>query len=75
MNTDNIRVGTVAYHKLGDIGRDEDFFAVTGEDADNYYGNWLTGLGFVNVRFPKATTRELTDAERTMLAGQSVVIA
>lgn len=75
MNTDKIRVGTVAYHQLGDIGRDDDFFVYHDETADDYIGNWLTGLGFVNVRFPKATTRELTADERAALEASSVVIA
>ena len=64
------RKGTKAFAKLGDISRDEeDFFCIdvneytTPEDDENYYGHWVTGFGFYNVRFPKETSRELTDEE------------
>jgi hypothetical protein len=33
------------------------------EDDENYYGAWITGIAYFNVRFPKATTRPLTDKE------------
>jgi hypothetical protein len=32
-------------------------------DEENYYGSWVTGIGFFNVRFPKETTRSLTEEE------------
>ena len=49
-----------------DISRDEpDLCQVWSEAGDNYIGAWETGFGFVNVRFPKATTRPLTDEEIT----------
>lgn len=55
---------TTAIHKLGDISRDEgDHCHIFGEDGDNYVGNWITGYGFIEVRFPKSTTRDLTPEE------------
>lgn len=32
---------------------------IDGETEDFYIGNWVTGFGFVNVRFPKQYTRKL----------------
>lgn len=58
-------MATKADHQLGDISRDEpDFCWITGEDEDNYIGHWITGFGFVNVKFPKETTRDLTPEEQ-----------
>lgn len=75
MSADDIRYGTTATHKLGDISRPNgDFFRVEGEDGDDYVGQWMTGFGFVDVRFPKSTTRPITDAERKWLAYRPVVI-
>ena len=48
-----------------DISRDEPCYCVVAsEDDENWYGNWVTGMGFFHVRFPKTTTRECTDEER-----------
>jgi len=72
----NVMMGTAAFHKLGDISRDEpDYFAYNDEDAENYYGAWLAGFGFVGVRFPKATSRPMTGAEAAVLADSQFVIA
>ena len=58
-------IATTAIHQLGDISRDEpDICAIYSETETDYIGNWVTGFGFVDVRFPKATTRELTEAEK-----------
>jgi hypothetical protein len=55
-----------AFSKAGDLSRDEPDLAIIGsEDVENYIGNWQTGFGFINVRFPKETTRELTEEEKT----------
>lgn len=55
---------TKAEHQLGDLSRDKgDFCIVTCIEGDNYIGNWLTGYGFCEVKFPVATTRELTPEE------------
>ena len=40
-----------------------DIFFAEREDADNYFGNCITGAGFFNVRFPKTNVRELTPEE------------
>ena len=74
--TPRVLMGTEAHHQLGDISRDEpDYFYADQEDNENYYGSWVTGYGFVNVRFPKATSREMTDDEAQWFAVQQVVIA
>jgi len=71
-----VLMGTEAQHQLGDISRDKpDYFIYDEEDDENYYGAWLTGLGFVNVRFPKATSRPMTEWEAEGLALRQVVIA
>jgi hypothetical protein len=46
---------------------------VYSEDGDNYIGNWRTGFGYINVHFPKDTTRELTAEERDKYASKVVV--
>lgn len=60
-------IGTTALHKVGDISRDEpDYFVLNKEDneTDEYYiGSWVTGFGFINVKFPKETSRPVTDEE------------
>lgn len=57
-------MATTAIHQSGDIsGKAPDLCIVSDEDANNYIGNWVWGFGFVNVKFPKATTRELTPEE------------
>lgn len=57
-------IGTVAVHTLGDISRRKgDLCYVHSETEVDYIGNWVTGLGFMNVRFPKVTTRPLTEEE------------
>lgn len=57
-------MATTAIAKIGDISRDEpDICRIDREEGDDYIGAWVTGFGFFDVRFPKATTRELTDAE------------
>lgn len=57
-------MATKATHKLGDISSDEPDLCFIGEETDEHYiGNWVTGFGFINVHFPKATTRELTSEE------------
>ena len=58
-------MATKAFHKMGDITRSgPDLCVVYDEDSENYIGNWVTGFGFFNVKFPKSTTRELTDEEK-----------
>lgn len=57
-------MATKAYHKMGEISRDEaDLAIVFSEDNENLYGNWFYGYGFIDVRFPKNTTRKPTSEE------------
>lgn len=52
-------------HLLGDISRkNPGLCSIHGEDDKDYIGNWVEGFGFINVRFPKETTRELTQEEK-----------
>ena len=65
-------MGKEAHHYLGDISRkDWDIVQVVQEDADNYYGNWLYGYGYVDVRFPKSSLRELTKEEIDQYEGSN----
>ena len=58
------KIATTAIHQLGDISSDdEDICFVYAEDEENWYGQWVTGLGFFDVSFPKSTTRDLTEKE------------
>ena len=57
-------MATTAIHKMGDISSDSpDLCHVTEESETDYYGMWVLGMGFVEVKFPKETTRELTKEE------------
>lgn len=61
---DQYMMATTAMHMMGNISRDEpDLCRVTKESDTDYYGMWVTGMGFFNVRFPKKTTRALTIEE------------
>ncbi len=64
---DKLRMGTSAMgggKKRLDISRDdEDYFHVDSETEHFYIGSWITGFGFFDVAFPKATSRPLTDEE------------
>lgn len=73
--TGRYMMATTAHHKIGDISRDEpDLAVVLDEDDDAYIGRWVAGFGFFNVRFPKATTRELTADERRHYANSSLIL-
>lgn len=68
-------MSTQAFHKLGDISRDKpEYVYIVAEDDDNYYGHWVEGMGFVDVRFPKATTRILTPDEIMALMKMHLVM-
>lgn len=73
-------MATEAHHVLGDISRDEpDFAWVTHyvddpEWGDCYVGQWETGFGFINVRFPIHTTRPLSWVEKKFLADHVTVV-
>jgi len=62
---DRYLMATTARHALGDLSRDQPHLAlIYGEDGDDWIGEWVTGIGYINVRFPKANCRELTAEER-----------
>jgi len=67
---DKYMIATTAIHKMGDLSREfdkddtlENLCRVTKESDTDYYGMWILGMGFFNVKFPKETTRELTEEE------------
>lgn len=61
-------MATKAYRALGDLSRDKVSLCVIHGETDNYWvGNWVTGMGFIDVLFPKDTTRDLTDYCPTMV--------
>ena len=68
-------MATKAFHKLGDISRKEpDLCQIKSENDESYFGSWVEGLGFINVEFPKATTRELTEEEKAFYNNQEIGI-
>jgi len=75
MPTPKYMMATTAIHQLGDISRTApDICVVRDEDEHNYIGSWVTGFGFVGVKFPKSTTRELTDEEVIVYDGMRLGI-
>lgn len=61
---DKYMMATTAIHMLGDISRDEPDLCRVSEEHDDYYiGMWVTGYGFFGIKFPKESTRDLTDSE------------
>lgn len=74
-------IATTAIHKLGDISRpvnngdySDNLCTVYHEDSDNWIGMWVTGFGFGDVKFPKSTTRELTNEETEYFNGRKIQI-
>ena len=68
-------MATVAIHQLGDISSDEPDICIISEDeGTDYIGSWVFGLGFFGVKFPKATTRELTPEEVTKYQGMKLAM-
>lgn len=68
-------MATTAIHKTGDINRKEpDLCIIFKEEDDNYIGNWVTGFGFIGVKFPKNTTRDLTPEEVEKYHGKVVTM-
>ena len=69
-------MATKAYHKLGDLSRkDVDLCIIESEDEENYIGRWVSGFGFFRVKFPKETTRELTEDEISSIDGSVYTIS
>ena len=70
---DRFMMATHAFHVLGDISRDQpSLVVIDGEDEDDFIGQFVEGFGYINVRFPKGTTRELTAAEVEQYNGRVV---
>jgi len=68
-------MATKALHKLGDISRETPQLCdVYGQDKKNFIGSWVEGFGFFDVRFPKNTTRELTEEEKKKWDGKIIAI-
>lgn len=68
-------MATRALHKAGDISRDApDLCVCFGKRRGYYIGNWVTGLGFVDVKFPISTTRHLTRADKKRYNGKRIAI-
>lgn len=65
---------------MGDLSRSgasiDSLCILQGYDAaaDEYIGNWITGFGFMDVRYPADTVRELTDEEYHELDGKGYAI-
>lgn len=58
-----------------DISRDEPSLAIVYRETEtDYIGEWAAGFGFVDVHFPKDTTRELTDAEKALYRGKVIEV-
>lgn len=72
---DKFMMATKAIHKCGDISRDEpELCRIYAEDGENWFGSWVEGFGFFDVKFPKETTRELTDDEINHFKKQNLYI-
>jgi hypothetical protein len=70
-------IGTKAMHLLGDLSEPDGALCILHEyDAATreYIGEWSEGFGFINVRFPADTLRELTAEEYSALDGKIRVI-
>lgn len=68
-------MATEAHHMTGDISSDEyDLALVFDEDENNLYGNWVFGFGFIDVRFPKNTVREITSDDISKYDGKMFAI-
>ncbi|MEV6297827.1 hypothetical protein AB0M02_00305 [Actinoplanes sp. NPDC051861] len=65
VTSERYMMATHAHHTYaGQLSRFPAQLAIIhGEDSDDWVGEWAEGYGYVNVRFPKKTTRELTPAE------------
>lgn len=60
---------------MGDISSDVPTLCdIDGEDEENYIGNWVDGWEFVEVKFPKKTTKELTDDEKSYHNGRTLMM-
>ena len=68
-------MATNAAHVTGDLSSKNPDLAVVYEDRGDFWvGNWVTGFGFINVWFPKSTSRELSWIEKKWLETKEVHI-
>ncbi|TSC67444.1 MAG: hypothetical protein G01um101466_708 [Parcubacteria group bacterium Gr01-1014_66] len=68
-------MATTAHHMMGDVSSDEpNICEIDSEDEEYYIGNWVAGLEFPEVKFPKATTRELTADEKSYHNGHVLIM-
>ena len=75
MKEPRFMIATTAKHGLGDISRDDGDYCWVSEETKGWYqGAWRTGYGFVNVKFPKDSTRELRPDETEHIKNTRVVI-
>jgi hypothetical protein len=59
-----------------DISRDEPALArIYGEEDCCLIGEWVTGVGYINVHFARQTTRPLTEAEQDYYRGMVLDVA
>jgi hypothetical protein len=67
-------MATAAHHKMGDLSREEPTLCyVMAEDEGIYRGIFVQHfLSFVDVEFPKATTRQLTEEELKKYDGMNM---
>ena len=68
---------TKAEHVMGNLSRPTPELCLIDVELStdtHYVGKWLTGWGFESVHFPKATTQELTRAERLNLSKEHAAL-
>ena len=67
-----------AFHKLGYLGRNDskktEYICVQYEKENYYIGNFVEGLGFVNVHFLKEDCQELAEEDIKYLDSYQTVI-
>lgn len=69
-------MATIAIHKLGNISSDvPDLCRIYAETDNDWVGSWVTGFGFFDVYFPKATTRSLNEQELAKFKNQHIAIS
>lgn len=74
--SDRYMIATAATHPVGDLSRPDGGLAIVyDETAHDYIGEWATGIGFINVHFPKETTRELTADEKAFYRTKRIEVA
>ena len=68
-------MATKATHLLGDISSKTPSLAfVYNKEGEDYIGNWVEGFGFIDIKFPVSTTRDLTKEEIAKYDGNVIGI-